>query len=166
MIYAGNHACPCSQTDSHINIAHLRHRRKCDHSADTAFLDGAQGTEYHSHQAKYKQYIDNMGTVKYFKTDYTINNLNQKKNITFGCQGGQYGRRRYRGIPIGIRQPCMKRKQSAFDSQSHNHQGYCNHQRDGIGSVGHNHRNLYPYIGHQKMPCQIIQHTQTDQQKP
>ena len=79
---AGHHAGLRAHAEAHVNIADLRHGGIGDHPSDIVFPNGAYGAEDHAHQTEYKENVDNSCAVKDVKTDDTVNNFNQQKNVS------------------------------------------------------------------------------------
>ena len=130
-----HHTCLRAHAKTHVNVADLRHRGESDHPADVILLDGGEGAEDHAHQTEYKENVDNSCAVKDVKTDDTVNNFNQQKDITLGHQTGEDRSGRYCGVSVGVRQPRMEREQRALDAQTDTHERHRDNQGNLVFAV-------------------------------
>ena len=156
MINARNHAWSRSQTESHVDITNLRHRRISNHPVDIIFPDGINGAHNHSRDAEHKQHVDNLAFPDNVKADDPVKDFDQQKDISLRDQRRQNRRGGQCRISVGVRQPCMERIKRALNGDSHRHQTDGDEQRNMIFSRRLQKRSLLFDIAHQKMPRQAV----------
>ncbi len=136
----------CVQSDAHVDIADLRHRRKCDHSPYVHLVDGADRPQDHAEDRENEQDIFYMVVHDDIQTDDTVEYLDQQKDVALGYQAGENGAGSRRSVAVGIRKPGMKGKQRGLDRQAYTDKYDDNCEGNGILPVGVDLNHTFMYV--------------------